>query len=98
MPSLGPSRYPSLAASDLTGTIATNAGNPQAATTGAGSVTARSSADVIAADRYGKAAAGAKTKRRGLRFSKLIPAGACPDSQGTGSGGLSANPNAFAGL
>ena len=43
----------------------------------------------ISADRYVKAVAGVKNKRRGLRFSKMIPAGPVSDQQTNAQGGIS---------
>jgi len=67
------------------------ADSEQPAEAAAGSLSARqhSIPDKILADRYSAAVAARKSARRGACFTKLIPAGAMPDQQGTGFGGLS---------
>lgn len=49
---------------------------PQAVTADGVTVTQRPLADQIAADRYLASKAAAKTKTRGLRFTRIIPPGA----------------------
>ena len=69
------------ALTDLTGTVATSAAGPLSASQDGASATARPIADIIAANNYLAAtAAAAQSRRRGLRFTKLIPAGALSDS------------------
>ena len=64
---------------DLTSTIEEAAGQPLEAQTDMGRVRARSLDELIEADRYLKentASDGVNGRRRGLRFSKLVPPGA----------------------
>lgn len=75
---------------DLIPIITGTAGSPQSATADGLTVVSQSIPAQIAADRYAKAAA--KTKFRGMRFSKLIPAGPVSDSQATRAGGLFDSP------
>lgn len=75
-----------MAATDLSPNIGSVGQGPAAVSGDAGSVTAQRLADLAAADRYLAAKAGRSNKRRGMLFTKLIPAGAMPDSQGTGIG------------
>ncbi len=59
---------------DLSDAIAQNAQNPKRASGDSGSVESQPLADQIAADRYLKSQDAVKnTKRRGLRFNRLIP-------------------------
>ena len=71
---------------DLTDTISGNATNPNQATSDGHTVVQNRLTEVIAADRYLKAATAATKKNRGLRFSKILPAGAMSDCQGTRQG------------
>lgn len=66
--------------------IQTNALAPAMASADGVTAQQHSIADQIAADRYAAAAAGARKKRRGLRFSKILPAGAMSDCQGQRTG------------
>jgi hypothetical protein len=68
---------------DQSGQIQTNGLAPQTASGDAGSMSQHPIAGQIAGDRYANARAGAKTVNRGLRFSKLIPAGPVSDQQST---------------
>lgn len=61
---------------ELDATIRQNAAGPAKVAGDAGSVEQHSLPDQIAADRYLKAKEAAASKRRGLRFSKLVPPGA----------------------
>ena len=63
-------------ADELDVTIRENAQGPAKVSGDAGSVEQHSLADQIAADRYLQAKAAARSKQRGLRFSKLVPPGA----------------------
>jgi hypothetical protein len=63
-------------ADDLDDTIRDNAQGPAKAAGDAGSVEQHKLPDQIAADRYLSAKDAAKSKRRGLRFNKLVPPGA----------------------
>jgi hypothetical protein len=67
---------------DLTGSIAQQAVEPIASTADGQSNTGRTIAELIAANNYIAACVAAKSKRRGLLFTKLLaPAaapGACP--------------------
>ncbi len=67
--------------------IQTNAMAPQEASSDAGMVRQHPIPGQIQGDRYAAARAGAKNKNRGLRFSKIIPAGPMPDQQGQSSQG-----------
>ncbi len=71
---------------DLTPTIGTVAGGPAHVSGDAGEFTAQPLSALIAADQYLKASAGAALPNRGLRFTKLIPAGAMDDCGGTREG------------
>ena len=57
-------------------TIRENAEGPAKVSTDAGTVEQHSLTDQIAADRYLASKKGLKSKRRGLRFDKLVPPGA----------------------
>jgi hypothetical protein len=61
---------------ELDSTLRENATGPAKVAGDAGSVEQHSLPDQIAADRYLQAKAAVKAKRRGLRFSKLVPPGA----------------------
>ena len=63
-------------ADDLKDTIRENAEGPAKAAGDAGSVEQHKLADQIAADRYLCSKEAAKSKKRGLKFNKLIPPGA----------------------
>ena len=63
-------------AEDLDQTIRDNADGPAKASGDSGSMEQHKLTDQIAADRYLNAKAAAKSKTRGLRFSKLVPPGA----------------------
>jgi hypothetical protein len=63
------------------GQIQANSVTPQSATVDGLNTTMYALKDQIAADRYGAATAAASSVRRGLRFSKLLPAGAMSDQQ-----------------
>lgn len=60
---------------DLSDTIASAAGGPQAAQTGAGSMTARSLRELIEADRYLKACQAAGVNGGGIYLTQLVPGG-----------------------
>jgi hypothetical protein len=60
-------------ADDLTETIRDNAAGPSKVTGDSGSVEQHALADQIAADRYLQSKEAARSKSRGLKFSKLIP-------------------------
>lgn len=66
-------------ATDLAGTIATAAASPAAASVDGQSVSARPVGDLITADQYLAAKEAAQKRRRGVRFSKLVPPGPLPD-------------------
>lgn len=61
---------------DLDSTIRDNAQGPAKVAGDAGSVEQHKPTEQIAADRYLAAKEAAKSKRRGLRFNKLVPPGA----------------------
>ncbi len=63
-------------ADDLQDTIRQNAQGPAKVTGDAGSVEQHSLAEQIDADKYLASKEAAKSKRRGLRFNKLVPPGA----------------------
>ena len=63
-------------ADELEDTIKENARGPAKASGDAGSVEQHKLAEQIEADRYLAAKEAAKSKRRGLRFSKIVPPGA----------------------
>jgi hypothetical protein len=63
-------------ADDLEDTIRQNAEGPAKAAGDAGSIEQHKLPDQIAADRYLSSKDAAKSKRRGLRFNKLVPPGA----------------------
>ena len=63
-------------AEDLEQTIRENAAGPAKASGDSGSVEQHKLSDQIAADRYFKAQKAAKSKRLGLRITKIIPPGA----------------------
>lgn len=73
-------------ATDLEPTIVQAALEPASASADGQSATGRSIADLIAADQYLAGKVAAKQKRRGLTFSKIVPAGAISDD-GTTLGG-----------
>ena len=77
-----------MAAQDLASVIGIDASGPLSVSSDAGSVTQQPMVALIQADRYLAAKAARLQKRRGLLFSKMIPAAAFPDSQTTGFGGL----------
>ncbi len=77
---------------DLLPTIAQAGLDPLSASVDGQSATGRSAQDLIAMDRYQKAAASAGLRRRGMRFSKLIPAGPCSDSGGSSVRGTFDSP------
>lgn len=77
---------------DLTPTITQAASDPQSAAVDGQSATARPMGDLIAADQYlAQKSAAAVGKRRGIRFSKLLPSGPVSDQGGT------QGPGTFAG-
>lgn len=63
-------------ADDLEQTIRQNAEGPAKASGDSGSVEQHKLADQIAADRYLCTKEAANSKKRGLRFNKLVPPGA----------------------
>lgn len=63
-------------ANDLENTIRDNAQGPAKATGDAGSVEQHKLADQIAADKYLASKEATRSKKRGLRFNKLVPPGA----------------------
>ena len=63
-------------ADDLDDTIRENAKGPAKASGDAGSVEQHPLPDQIEADHYLAAKEAAKSKKRGLRFNKLVPPGA----------------------
>jgi hypothetical protein len=73
---------------DISGNIVGNATSPATATADGVTMAQVPIPAQIQADRYGKAVSAMKQRRRGLMFSKIIPAGAMSDSQGAGFGGL----------
>lgn len=74
-------------ATDLTPQIEQAAADPQSASVDGQSATARPMADLIAADQYVASKASMATRRRGLRFSKILPSGPVSDQAGTRLGG-----------
>jgi len=60
-------------ADELDDTIRQNAAGPAKASGDAGSVEQHKLSEQIEADRYLSAKEAAKSKRRGLRFNKLVP-------------------------
>ena len=80
-----------MATPDLVGVVQSVGQGPAAVTSDGLSVTQQPVAAVIQADRYLAAKAARGKKQRGLLFSKLIPAGAMPDSQGTLGGVIGFN-------
>jgi hypothetical protein len=64
-----------MAADDLEDEILENAQGPAKASGDAGSVEQHKLTDQIAADRYLASKDAAKSKKRGLRFNKLVPPG-----------------------
>ena len=73
-------------ATDLGPTIGTGAQSPKEVTVDGVTVMAQPLPDVIQSDRYLAAKSSGKTRNRGMRFTKLIPAGPVSDSQGTNTG------------
>jgi hypothetical protein len=70
---------------DLSPQIQQAANDPLSASADGQSATARSMADLILAETYlASRAAATRPKSRGLRFTKLSPAGCFPDANGTG--------------
>ena len=63
-------------ADDLEDEITDNASGPKRVKGDMGEVEQHSLKDQIAADQYLAAKAAARTKKRGLRFTKLVPPGA----------------------
>jgi hypothetical protein len=63
-------------AENLEDEIADNASGPKRAKGDMGEVEQHSLKDQIAADQYLAAKAAARTRKRGLRFTKLVPPGA----------------------
>lgn len=61
---------------ELDNTIRENAQGPAKVTGDAGSVEQHKPSEQVAADRYLASKEAAKSKRRGLRFNKLVPPGA----------------------
>ena len=61
---------------ELDETIRQNAQGPAKVAGDAGSVEQHKPSEQVAADRYLAAKEAAKSKRRGLRFNKLVPPGA----------------------
>jgi hypothetical protein len=57
-------------------TILTNSQQPKRASNDSGSFEQHSIQDQIEADRYRRSVAAAQNKRRGIRFSKIVPPGA----------------------
>ena len=62
-------------ADDLKDTIRENAEGPAKATGDAGSIEQHKLSDQIEADKYLASKEAAKSKKRGLRFNKLVPPG-----------------------
>jgi hypothetical protein len=79
-------------ADDLTPAISSGATQPNQAQGDGQMVVQNQLSDMIEADRYLKAAAAAQNKRRGVRFSKILPAGAMSDCQGQRTGGSFDSP------
>ena len=77
-----------MAAQDLAPDIGSAGQNPQHAQADGLSVQSHPLPALIAADRYLAAKAARSTANRGVMFSKMHPAGAFPDAQGTGLGGI----------
>lgn len=63
-------------ADDLDDVIKQNAAGPAKVAGDAGSVEQHKPSEQVAADRYLASKGAAKSKRRGLRFNKLVPPGA----------------------
>lgn len=63
-------------AEELDNTIRENAKGPAKVAGDAGSVEQHKPSEQVAADRYLASKEAAKSKRRGLRFNKLVPPGA----------------------
>ncbi len=72
---------------DLSAQIEQAAADPQSATSDNQSATARPIADLIAADQYLAAKAAIGLKYRGIRMSKILPAGPVSDMNGSRVGG-----------
>lgn len=64
---------------DLTPDIAQQAVEPVSSATDGISATGRPIGDLIAADQYAGGKPSAKLRRRGLRFTKILPSGPMPD-------------------
>ena len=74
---------------DQSGQINQNAQNPASASSDAGSVVQHPIPSQIAGDRYAAAVTNARGRNRGVRFSKISPAGPVSDQQATNpSGGV----------
>ncbi len=71
---------------DLSTTITTAAGDPASASVDGQSATSRPIADLILADQYLAGRVGITKKHRGIRFSKLLPAGCLSDQGGSRQG------------
>lgn len=72
---------------DLSSDISAQAVEPVTASTDGQSATGRSIAELVTADQYTAGKPAAKLRRRGLRFTKLIPSGPMPDGgRATGGG------------
>lgn len=75
-----PEREPAVAdTSDLVDAIATQATEPISSATGGQSATGRTTADTIQAVQHLEMRTAVRKRRRGLTFTKLIPAGPEPD-------------------
>lgn len=76
---------------DLSGDIKQAAQGPQSTSVDGLSVTDKSVAEKIAADQYLNGRAVMAKKTRGIRYSKMVPPGACSDAGGTrgANGGFS---------
>jgi len=71
---------------DLTPQITQAASDPASMTTDGQSVTTQDPAKLIQLDQYLNNRAAASKRRRGLRFSKLVPPGAVSDNGGACTG------------
>lgn len=67
-----------MSAPDLSTTITTAAGSPSAASNDGHSATARPIGDLITADQYLAVKAAMSTRRRGLRYSRIMSTGPAP--------------------
>lgn len=64
-----------MADEDLVNAIVENASGPAKATGDSGTIEQHNPKDLIEVDRYQRSVTAATTKKRGIRFSKIIPPG-----------------------